>query len=70
MRTDRPEIVNSNLEAADIHYTLPSDSHLEAANVLYVAFHLDDATLAKQKQYRVNFDELTTAVEDADNGKI
>jgi peroxiredoxin len=57
--TDRPEILYSSLKAADIHYTLLSDSHLEAAKAFHVAYHLDDATIAKQKQYGVNLDETT-----------
>jgi peroxiredoxin len=59
LSTDRPEILYSSLKAADIHYTLLSDSHLEAAKAFHVAYHLDDATLAKQKQYGVNLDETT-----------
>ena len=57
--TDRPEILYSSLKAADIHYTLLSDSHLEAAKAFHVAYHLDDATIAKQKQYGVNLEETT-----------
>jgi AhpC/TSA family len=44
LSTDRPEILYSSLKAADIHYTLLSDSHLEAAKAFHVAYHLDDAT--------------------------
>ena len=59
LSTDRPEILYSSLKAADIHYTLLSDSYLEAAKAFHVAYHLDDATLAKQKKYGVNLDETT-----------
>ena len=57
--TDRPEILYSSLKAADIHYTLLSDSHLEAAKAFHVAYHLDDATIAKQKQYGVDLEKTT-----------
>jgi len=59
LSTIRLAIVNSSLKAADIHYTLPPDSHLEAANAFYLAYHPDDATLAKQRQYGLNRDETT-----------
>jgi peroxiredoxin len=59
LSTDRPEILYSSLKAADIHYTLLSDSRLEAANALHVAYHLDDATIAKQKQYGVDLEATT-----------
>ena len=57
--TDRPEILYSSLKAADIHYTLLSDSHLEAAKAFHVAYHLDDSTIAKQKQYGVDLEKTT-----------
>jgi len=59
LSTDRPEILYSSLKAADIHYTLLSDSHLEAAKAFHVAYHLDDATIAKQKQYGVDLEKTT-----------
>ncbi len=59
LSTDRPEILYSSLKEADIHYTLLSDSHLEAAKAFHVAYHLDDATILKQKQYGVDLEETT-----------
>ena len=59
LSTDRPEILYSSLKEADIHYTLLSDSHLKAAKAFHVAYHLDDATIAKQKQYGVNLERTT-----------
>jgi len=61
LSTDRPEILYSSLKAADIHYTLLSDSDLEAAKAFHVAYHLDDATIAKQKQYGVDLEKTTGA---------
>src|SRR6202163_473453 len=59
LSTDRPEILYSSLKAADIHYTLLSDSHLEAAKAFHVAYHLDDATLAKMREYGVDLEATT-----------
>jgi peroxiredoxin len=49
LSTDRPELLYASLKATDIHYTLLSDSHLEAAKAFHVAYHVDDATLAKMR---------------------
>lgn len=59
LSTDRPEILYSSLKAEDIHYTLLSDSHLEAAMAFHVAYKLDAATLAMQKKYGVDLDKTT-----------
>jgi peroxiredoxin len=59
LSTDRPAILYSSLKATNIHYTLLSDSHLEAAKAFHVAYHLDDATLEKQRQYGVDLDATT-----------
>jgi peroxiredoxin len=59
LSTDRPEILYSSLKATDIRYTLLSDSRLEAANAFHVAYHLDEATIAKQKQYGVDLEATT-----------
>jgi peroxiredoxin len=57
--TDRPEILYSSLKATDVHYTILSDSRLEAAKAFHVAYHLDNATIEMQKKYGVNL-EMTT----------
>jgi peroxiredoxin len=59
LSTDRPELLYSSLKATDIHYTLLSDSHLEAAKAFHVAYHVDDATLAKMREYGVNLEATT-----------
>jgi peroxiredoxin len=59
LSTDRPEILYSSLKETDIHYTLLSDSHLDAANAFHVVYHLDDATLAAQKKYGVDLEKTT-----------
>jgi peroxiredoxin len=59
LSTDRPEILYSSLKAEDIHYTLLSDSHLEAAKAFHIAYKLDDATLAMQRKYGVDLDKTT-----------
>lgn len=59
LSTDRPELLYSSLKATDIHYTLLSDSHLEAAKAFRVAYHVDDATLAKMRDYGVDLEATT-----------
>ncbi len=59
LSTDRPELLYSSLKAADIHYMLLSDSHLDAARAFHVAYHLSDATLAKQREYGVDLEATT-----------
>lgn len=59
LSTDRPDILYSSLQETDIHYTLLSDSRLDAANAFHVVYHLDDATIAAQKKYGVDLDKTT-----------
>jgi peroxiredoxin len=59
LSTDRPELLYTSLKATDIHYTLLSDSHLEAAKSFHVAYHVDDATFAKMREYGEDL-EVTT----------
>jgi len=59
LSTDRPALLYSSLKATDIHYTLLSDSHLEAARAFHIAYHLDDATVAKQREYGVDLERTT-----------
>ena len=57
--TDQPKLLYSSLKATDIHYTLLSDSHLEAAQAFHVAYHVNDATLAKMREYGVDLESTT-----------
>lgn len=59
LSTDQPKLLYSSLKAADIHYTLLSDSHLEAARAFHVAYRVNDATLAKMRDYGVDLDAST-----------
>ena len=59
LSTDRPELLYSSLKSTDIHYTLLSDSQLEAAKAFHVAYHVDDATLAKMREYGVDLEATT-----------
>jgi peroxiredoxin len=59
LSTDRPAILYSSLKAEHIHYTLLSDSRLEAAKAFHIAFHLDDAAIAKMKGFGVDLDSTT-----------
>jgi peroxiredoxin len=59
LSTDQPKLLYSSLKATDIHYTLLSDSHLEAARAFHVAYHVDDGTLAKMREYGVDLEAST-----------
>ena len=59
LSTDRPAILYSSLKSEHIDYTLLSDSRLEAAKAFHIAFHLDDATIAKMNGFGVNLDSTT-----------
>jgi peroxiredoxin len=59
LSTDRPAILYSSLKATAFHYTLLSDSRLEAAKAFHIAYHVDEATLAQQRKYGVDLDATT-----------
>lgn len=59
LSTDQPGLLYSSLKAADIHYTLLSDSHLEAAQEFHVAYHVSDEILAKMRGYGVDLEATT-----------
>lgn len=59
LSTDRPELLYSSLKATDIHYTLLSDNRLEAAKSFHIAYHVDDATYAKMREYGVDLEVST-----------
>lgn len=59
LSTDRPDLLYSSLQAADIHYTLLSDSTLEAARAFHIAYHVDDATLATMRGYGIDLEATT-----------
>jgi len=59
LSTDQPKLLYSSLKATDIHYTILSDNHLKAARAFHVAYHLDGATLAKQREYGVDLERTT-----------
>jgi peroxiredoxin len=59
LSTDQPKLLYSSLKDADIHYTLLSDSHLKAAQAFRVAYHVNDGTLAKMREYGVELEATT-----------
>lgn len=59
LSTDRPAILYSSLKAENIHYTLLSDSSLDAARAFHIAYRLDEATLAKMQSYGIDLDTTT-----------
>lgn len=56
LSADRPEILFSSLKEPDIHYTLLSDATMAAARAYHVAFRVDDATIAKYKEFGVDLE--------------
>src|ERR1700724_3429683 len=59
LSTDRPELLYTSLKATDVHYTLLSDSHLEAAKAFHVAYRLDEASIQMQNKYGVDLEKTT-----------
>lgn len=59
LSSDRPELLYSSLKAPDIHYTLLSDNRLEAAKAFHIAYHVDEATYAKMREYGVDLEAST-----------
>ncbi len=57
--TDRPAILYSSPREKHLPYTLLSDSELKAAEALHIAYHVDDATYAKDLEYGVNLEKTT-----------
>lgn len=53
---DRPAMLTESLEKHDLTYTLLSDHSMEAAKAFGIAFRVDDATLAKYRQYGINLE--------------
>ena len=59
LSTDQPSLLYSSPKEKNLPYTLLSDSELKAAEALHIAYHVDDATYAKQLQYGVNLEQTT-----------
>jgi len=59
LSTDRPELLYSSLKAENIHYTLLSDSQLDAARAFHVAYHVDEPTLKKMHDYGIDLEATT-----------
>lgn len=59
LSTDLPELLYSSLKEKDIHYTLLSDNHLQAAEAFQIAYHVDEATLAKMREYGIDLEKTT-----------
>ena len=59
LSTDRPQILYSSLKEPDIHYTLLSDSRMNAAHAFGLAYRLDDATYEKYKSFGLDLEATT-----------
>jgi peroxiredoxin len=53
---DRPENIEKSIEKHDLHYTLLSDSTMNAAKAFGIAFRLDTESVKKVKKYGVDFE--------------
>lgn len=59
LSADRPEMLRSSLKEPDIRYTLLSDSRMEAARALGIAFRVDDATVEKYKSHGIDLERAS-----------
>jgi len=58
---DRPEELSKSLDAADLSYTLLSDSQADALRAFGIGFRVDDATAAKYKEYGIDLEAASGA---------
>ena len=56
---DKPEKLRESIEKKKVNYRLLSDSKMDAARSLGIAFKLDDDTLKKYRGYGINLDEAS-----------
>lgn len=56
---DRPEFLRKSREAKGLGYTLYSDSFLTAARAFGIVFQLDDAMVAKYREYGIDLEEAS-----------
>ena len=56
---DRPEALIRSREKHDLGYSLYSDSSLEAARAFGIVFQLDEATVARYREYGIDLEEAS-----------
>ena len=56
LSADRPELLYSSLKEPDVHYTLLSDSKLQAAEAFGIAFHVDAAHYQQYSDFGVDLE--------------
>lgn len=61
LSADRPEKLRQSLKEKDLNYTLLSDAQMSAARAFGVAFHVDDATVQRYKQYNIDLEAASGA---------
>ena len=59
LSTDLPALLYSTPKTGKLDYLLLSDNELKAAEAMHVAYHVDDATYAKQLTYGVDLEKTT-----------
>ena len=56
LSADRPEILYESLDEPDIQYTLLSDAAMTASRAYGLAFVVDDATVARYREYGIDLE--------------
>ncbi|MBS0393131.1 MAG: AhpC/TSA family protein [Proteobacteria bacterium] len=56
LSADRPERLYASLSEPNIDYTLLSDAEMQASRALGIAYHLDNASMAKYGEYGVDLE--------------
>lgn len=57
--TDRLEGLRKSIEKHDLKYTLLSDSKMDGAKALGIAYKVDDATVERYKQYGIDLEKAS-----------
>ena len=56
LSADRPQLLYSSLKDPDLKYTILSDARMTAARAYGVAFRVDDATVARYKEFGIDLE--------------
>lgn len=56
---DRPAELSKSVEKEKLNYTLLSDSSMQAARALGIAFRVDDPTITKYKEYGIDLEKAS-----------
>jgi len=59
LSADRPELLYSSLKEPDIHYRILSDAEMHASRAFGIAYHVDDASVIKMREYGVDLEQAS-----------